>query len=123
MRVWSRFVAADPEYGRFGRLLGTVVVLVTLVTSEVPPGAGWAWMPLGVATACWLFFVLADSRVHRRPATALVVGAGAAAVTGFATAGFTPIDASGLAIAVTCLAMVSVHPDIRPRPRSRPARC
>ncbi|GAA1195574.1 histidine kinase [Pseudonocardia alaniniphila] len=113
-RVWAWLVAGDPEYGWIGRLLGTAVVLVMLMTSEVPPEAGWAWVPLGAATACWLFFVVADARVRGWPAVALTAGAAAAATAGFATAGFTPVDASGLAIAFTCLVMLIVHPAVRP---------
>lgn len=112
-QVWARLVAGDPEYGWFGRLLGTAGVLVMLLTSEVPPEAGWAWVPLGAATACWLFFVLADPWVRGWPAAALAAGALAAATAGLATAGFTPVDASGMAIAFTCLVMLIMHPALR----------
>ncbi|MGI5129209.1 sensor histidine kinase [Pseudonocardia sp. CA-107938] len=109
MRVWSAISAGEPEFGWLGRLIGTAVVVGSLVTARVPADAVWVWLLLGGAAACWAAFVVLDHRVPRRAATALAVGAIAAAAT---VAGTT--DSAGAAIAFSCLVMVALHPAVPP---------
>ena len=99
--------AGEPEFGWLGRLLGTAVVVGTLLTARVPDP--WAWLLLGIAAASWFFFVLADHRLRRWPTVALGAGALCAAGTAFATT-----DSSGVAIAFTSLIMLALHPSVRP---------
>lgn len=109
VRVWSAISASEPEFGWLGRLVGTAIVVGSLVTARVPAGTGWVWLLLGVATACWFAFVLLNHRLQRWSAASLVVGALAAAATVVGTT-----DSAGVAIAFSCLAMVAMHPAVPP---------
>jgi signal transduction histidine kinase len=109
VRVWSAISAGEPEFGWLGRLIGTAVVVGSLVTARVPAGAGWVWALLGGATACWFAFVVLDRRWPRWTAAALAVGAILAATTVVGTT-----DSAGVAIAFSCLVMVAMHPAVPP---------
>ena len=109
VRVWSAISASEPEFGWLGRLVGTAIVVGTLVTARVPAGAGWVWLLLGFATACWFAFIVLDHRLPRWTAALLAAGAIVAATS---VAGTT--DSAGVAISLSCLAMVALHPVVPP---------
>jgi signal transduction histidine kinase len=109
VRVWSAISAGEPEFGWLGRLVGTAVVVGSLLTARVPADAGWVWVLLGGATACWFAFLLLDHLLPRWSAVLLAAGAIVAA----ATVAGTP-DSVGVAIALVCLAMVALHPSVPP---------
>ncbi|MET7338589.1 histidine kinase dimerization/phosphoacceptor domain-containing protein [Nonomuraea sp. NPDC005650] len=90
--VWGRVVrllaADDPETGRLVRLLMSLVLAWSLVAAEPDRFPVLLWSALGGSMACWLAFVLLDSRFPRLAVSLLAAGSAvAASVSGSADAG------------------------------------
>ena len=55
----------DPETGWLVRGIGTIALVVVLLTTRPHSTPGWVWPVYAVAFACWLIFVGTDPRLPR----------------------------------------------------------
>ncbi|HEY2701470.1 MAG TPA: histidine kinase [Pseudonocardiaceae bacterium] len=66
LREALRWLASeDPETGWLVRAIGTIALVVVLLTTRPHSTPGWVWPVYAVAFACWLIFVGTDPRLPR----------------------------------------------------------
>lgn len=103
-RAWAGFLAGDPDTGWYARLVGTIVLVVTLATARPSDAPGWAWACYAVAGLGWSIFVVVGSR-HPR----LSLGSLAAAAVVCACALGLEDDGTALILACVSLAGLASH--------------